>query len=138
MSLLAVQPRDGWALQDPRLLIPAVADTVASHTLLYKDLVDSIGGQYNASEKLQIEQFIGDRLESTLGIGVAGSRSPPLVNSRGEVVELPLSGSDHVIDHQGAGGAQSLFAIGAPNWIGKNRRMICVIAENEQGELVSA
>ena len=78
-----------------------------------------MGGKYNASEQLQIEQFIGNRLESTLGVGVAGSGSLRLRNSRGEVVELPLSGSDHVIDHQGIGGARSLFAIGAPNWIGE-------------------
>ena len=70
-----------------------------------------MGRKYNASEKLQIEQFIGDRLESTLGASIANSGSQPLVNSPGEVVELQLSGSDHVIDHQGMGGAQSLFAM---------------------------
>ena len=91
--------------------------------------MDSIGGQCSASQKLQIEQFIGDRLESTLGVGVAGSRSLPLVNSWGDVIELPLSGSDHVVDYQGIGGAETLFAIGAPNWIGENRRTICVFCQ---------
>ena len=68
----------------------------------------------------------------------AGSGSIPLVNLEGDIVGLPISGSDHVIEHQGAGGPQSLFAIGSPNFIGDKRKMICLFAQDEQGDLISA
>ena len=97
LSPLSVQPRNGHSTRGPRLLSAAVANTGASHTLLYCCLVESAGGKYDPSQTLQIEQFIGHQVESTLGAGVAGSGSIPLVNSDGNIVELPISGSDHVI-----------------------------------------
>ena len=81
-----------------------------------------MGGEYDPSQKLLIEQFIGNQLKSTLGVGVAGSDSILLVNSEGTVIVLPISSSDHVIEHQGAGGPQSLFAIGSRNFIGEERK----------------